>query len=202
MVLLQQHPLSSRIQGPCGFAEAFAASHPPSVLGPPCTQPVAACGCAHRQRTPAGTRARNLHLLRQRPAQSCRRQHTGQSSTQCSAAAHSAAAAAAAVHSANAATQSAAAHLFSAVQVPPGRDVAAMLFAAAGAVAWVKLFDYFARHDLLEQVRIVRMWVLRMRNYTRECVHRSADHSAWSSSMIVGYSLSRADFLGPCVRRS
>jgi hypothetical protein len=28
-----------------------------------------------------------------------------------------------------------------------------MLFAAAGAVAWVKLFDYFARHDVIERVR-------------------------------------------------
>ncbi len=48
---------------------------------------------------------------------------------------------------------SAAAQLIQAVQVPPGRDVAAMLFAAAGAVAWVKMFDYFARHEILEQVR-------------------------------------------------
>lgn len=28
-----------------------------------------------------------------------------------------------------------------------------MLFATAGAVAWVKLFDYFARHELIERVK-------------------------------------------------
>lgn len=47
---------------------------------------------------------------------------------------------------------SAAAQVISALHVPPARDIAAMLVSAVGAVFWVKLFDYFARHDMIEQV--------------------------------------------------
>jgi len=42
--------------------------------------------------------------------------------------------------------------VISSLQVPPVRDMAAMLVSAVGAVVWVKLFDYFARHDMIEQV--------------------------------------------------
>jgi hypothetical protein len=95
-----------------------------------------------------------LALPQRHTASACRRrQPKTQPLTQCSFAAHTTAAASAAVHSGTAAVQSAAAQLVSAVQVPSGRDAAAMLFATAGAVAWVKLFDYFARHELIERVR-------------------------------------------------
>jgi hypothetical protein len=91
-----------------------------------------------------------LALPQRHTAPACRRRQQTQPLTQCSFAAHATAAANAAVHSGTAAVQSAAAQL---VQAPSGRDTAAMLFATAGAVAWVKLFDYFARHDLIERVR-------------------------------------------------
>lgn len=118
-------------------------------------QPTVSRGSAemqHRQ-LPLGRRScSGLQLHSFSVAHPCKRKRPGQPAPQCNAAAHSAAAAAAAVHSATAAVQSATAQLVSAVRVPPGRDTAAMLFAAAGAVAWVKLFDYFARHEMIEQV--------------------------------------------------
>jgi hypothetical protein len=100
-----------------------------------------------------GTPLHALALPQRHAAPACRRRQQTQPLTQCSFAAHTTAAASAAVHSGTAAVQSAAGQLVSAVQVPSGRDAAAMLFATAGAVAWVKLFDYFARHDLIERVR-------------------------------------------------
>ena len=74
------------------------------------------------------------------------------------------------------AASSFASNLISAVQVPPGRDIAAMLFTAAGAVAWVKLFDFFARHEMLEQVRHVPFeFVKELRGCLRSRYRPTAD---------------------------
>jgi hypothetical protein len=131
-------------------ADGLSASHVASALAHSGTQPVPKCSTPLRRHA---TSLNGLGLPQRRMALSCRRRHEGHSTTQCSFAAHSAGAVTAAVHSGTAAVQSAAAQLVTAVQRPQGRDVAAMLFATAGAVAWVKLFDMFARHDILEQVR-------------------------------------------------